>query len=72
MGYLLLSVEDSSIEFTIDEIAQPMDYDIVIRYEPQLNGQWEDVRVFIERAGSVDPDGPCANSQLGPDISRVT
>lgn len=74
------AVEDSSIQFTLDAISQSMEYDLVIRYEPQLSGQWEDVRVVLERPDEVDPDGPCANqfNQQGPpgasglEISRVS
>lgn len=67
------AVEDSSIEFTLSPVAQSMEYDIVLRYEPQLAGQWEDVRVVLERPGDVDPDGPCANLvQSQPEVSRVS
>lgn len=66
-------VEDSTIEFVVDGIAQSMEYDIVIRYEPQLSGQWEDVRVVLERPEDqpIDIDGPCANVQAGPEESQV-
>ena len=69
------AVEDSSIEFTLDPVGQSMEYDVVIRYEPQLAGQWEDVRVILERPDAVDPDGPCANvgaAAGGTEISRVS
>lgn len=67
-------VEDSTIEFVVDGIAQSMEYDIVIRYEPQLSGQWEDVRVVLERPEDqpIDIDGPCANVQAGPEESQVS
>lgn len=55
------AVEDSSIQFTLDSITQTMEYDLVIRYEPQLAGQWEDVRVVLERPDAIDPNGPCAH-----------
>lgn len=64
--------EDSELEFTIDNIQTSMEYDIVIRYEPQLPGKWDDVRVYVERDGPVDQNGPCANSQPRDDIKGVT
>ncbi|GLH10959.1 Netrin-A [Gryllus bimaculatus] len=54
--------ENSDLEFTVDNIQRSMEYDIVIRYEPQLPGQWDDVRVTVERDGPVDQNGPCARS----------
>ena len=55
------AVEDSSLEFKIDGITQSMEYDVVIRYEPQLPGQWEDAHFRIERLNGVDNDGPCTH-----------
>lgn len=53
--------QDSTLQFVIDDIRKSMEYDIVIRYEPELTGLMEDVEIFIERDEDVDPDGPCAN-----------
>lgn len=61
--------ERSFIEFTVDDIKTSMDYEIVIRYEPQLPGTWEEVDVTLERPGPVDPNGPC-NGQRD-DVMRV-
>lgn len=65
-------VEDSFIEFSLDEISQSMEYDLVIRYEPQLSGQWENVRVTLKRPGPVDPDGACANHESQEETWRVS
>ena len=71
------AVEESSIVFTLDAISESMEYDLVIRYEPQLAGQWEDVRVVVERPDGIDPNGPCSNliqkqDYGGPEESRVS
>lgn len=55
--------DGSYLEFEIENIETSMDYDFVIRYEPQFRGQWENVRVTIERPGPLDPNGPCANTR---------
>lgn len=55
--------EHSFIEFTIDNIKTPIDYEIVIRYEPTLPDNWENVEVTLERPGPVDPNGPCKDAR---------
>ncbi|XP_063219684.1 laminin subunit beta-1 isoform X2 [Bacillus rossius redtenbacheri] len=70
-GFMQMS-ENSDLEFTVDNIQTSMDYDIVVRYEPQLPGHWEDVQVVVERPGPVDQDGPCANSLPQDDVKRVS
>ncbi|XP_021926605.1 laminin subunit beta-1 isoform X2 [Zootermopsis nevadensis] len=62
--------EDSALEFIVDNIKTSMEYDIVIRYEPQAPANWEDVRVIVERPGPVDRNGPCANSLPQDDIKQ--
>lgn len=64
--------ENSELDFTIDDIRSSMDYDIVIRYEPQLPNGWEDVRVTVERDEPVEPDGPCANTRPEDDMKHVS
>ncbi|KAE8752609.1 hypothetical protein FOCC_FOCC000731 [Frankliniella occidentalis] len=63
--------ENSDLNFTIDDIRSSMDYDIVIRYEPQLPNGWEDVLVTVERDGEIDSDGPCANTRPEDDIKHI-
>lgn len=53
--------EGSTLTFLIDDIRKSMGYDIVVRYEPEISGAWEDVQIIIERDEPVDIDGPCAH-----------
>ncbi|XP_055926474.1 laminin subunit beta-1-like [Argiope bruennichi] len=64
--------EGSHLEFDVTDIPQSLEYDIVIRYEPQLPGQWEEARVIIERPGPVEMNGPCANTIPQDDIKTVS
>ncbi|GAB6026920.1 laminin beta [Chamberlinius hualienensis] len=70
LGFLKV-YQDSYIEFIVDNIQTSMDYDVVIRYEPQLPGRWEDVKVYIERPGGVDIRGPCGHAHSSDDIQQV-
>lgn len=63
------ALQDSTLNFTIDDIRRSMRYDIIVRYEPIQLGTWEDVQIIIERDGPVDPNGPCANSK--PEYDRL-
>lgn len=49
-------------DFIINDIKKSMDYDLVIRYEPTSNENWEDVEVTLRREEPADPNGPCAES----------
>lgn len=45
-----------------------MNYDVVVRYSPQMKGDWEDIQTSVIRPDVYDPEGPCANSY--PDYER--
>ena len=61
LGFMQV-LENSMLNFTIDDVRRSMWYDIVVRYEPKYGGTWDDAEIVIVRDGPPDPDGPC-----GPD-----
>lgn len=62
------ALEDSMLNFTVDDLRKSMDYEVIIRYEPIQPGVWEDLQILIERDGPVDPNGPCADWRPGDDL----
>lgn len=38
-----------------------MNYDVQIRYSPQIRGNWDDVRISVIRPDAVGHDSECAN-----------
>ncbi|KAG7166952.1 Laminin subunit beta-1-like, partial [Homarus americanus] len=55
--------EGSYLEFEVENIETSMEYDLVLRYEPQFRGDWENIMVTVERPEPIDPTGPCGNSR---------
>ncbi|XP_046682808.1 laminin subunit beta-1 isoform X2 [Homalodisca vitripennis] len=68
----MLARPGSDLEFIVDNIKTSMEYDIVIRYEPKIAGDWRQVEVTIERPSPVDPNGPCANARPQDDYKPVS
>ena len=60
------------LEFDVTNIPESLDYDIVVRYEPQIAGKWDEVKIVVERIGPVDPRGPCNRTLMQDDIKTVT
>lgn len=64
--------EGSSLEFDVDNIQSSLEYDIVVRYEPQAPRTWDDVRVVVERPGPIDNNDRCANTIPQDDRKQVS
>ncbi|KAJ8269151.1 hypothetical protein COCON_G00117580 [Conger conger] len=64
--------EGEYLEFSIDNIPQSMEYDILIRYEPQLPDQWEEVMITVIRPSVITSDSRCANTMPEDDNQMVS
>ncbi|XP_021960938.1 laminin subunit beta-1 isoform X2 [Folsomia candida] len=63
--------EDSFIEFDVTDLTTTMEYDLVIRYEPQQPG-WQDVNVLVLPQDELDQEGPCFGAQYQTGPTRVS
>ncbi|MFT7799211.1 laminin subunit beta-1 [Arapaima gigas] len=64
--------EGEYLEFSIDNIPYSMEYDILIRYEPQLPDQWEEVMMTVIRPGPISSDSRCVNTVPEDDNQMVS
>uniref|UniRef100_A0A915C6Q9 Laminin subunit beta-1 n=2 Tax=Parascaris TaxID=6254 RepID=A0A915C6Q9_PARUN len=64
--------ERTSITFRVDNLAQSMRYNIIIRYEaPHDPLGWENVQLTIVRPSDPSPDGVCSNALPSDDFLIV-
>ncbi|KAM8861455.1 laminin subunit beta-1a [Synchiropus picturatus] len=54
--------EGAFLEFSVNNIPHSMEYDILIRYEPQLPDQWEEVLMTVMRPGPIGANSRCVNT----------
>uniref|UniRef100_A0A8I3WIT0 Laminin subunit beta-1 n=1 Tax=Callithrix jacchus TaxID=9483 RepID=A0A8I3WIT0_CALJA len=54
--------EGAYLEFFIDNIPYSMEYDILIRYEPQLPDHWEKAVITVQRPGKIPASSRCGNT----------
>lgn len=65
-------VPNSKMEFPVDNIQESKLYDIVVRYEPQSNIEWDNVQLTLKRYLPIDAYGPCGNYSRNPqDIQTI-
>ncbi|CAJ1055767.1 laminin subunit beta-1a [Xyrichtys novacula] len=64
--------EGAYLEFTVDNIPHSMEYDIIIRYEPQLPDQWEEVLMAVMRPGPIKADSRCVNTVPDDDNQMIS
>uniref|UniRef100_A0A803TJZ0 Laminin subunit beta 2 n=1 Tax=Anolis carolinensis TaxID=28377 RepID=A0A803TJZ0_ANOCA len=64
-------LEGNVVSFRIDNVPFTMEYDILLRYEPQLPGKWE-VKVSVIRPGPILTSSPCGNTIPADDVMSTS
>lgn len=54
--------EGTDIVFPRVDVPTTMSYDVVIRYTPQSQGEWDTAYITLVRPEEYAPEGPCANA----------
>ncbi|EDM03247.1 laminin, beta 1 (predicted) [Rattus norvegicus] len=64
--------EGAYLEFFIDNIPHSMEYEILIRYEPQLPDHWEKAVITVQRPGRIPTSSRCGNTVPDDDNQVVS
>nr|AJO16035.1 laminin beta-wing chain [Bombyx mori]AJO16036.1 laminin beta-wing chain [Bombyx mori] len=67
-GFMKLP-ESSTLVFTVNDLQTSMNYNILIRYEPQSPLDWKEANILIKRPYPVDAESPCASK--GPENDNI-
>lgn len=62
---------EGSVDINVTDIAVAREYSIVLKYETQGTGTWEDVKVNLLRPGRPGAEGPCHNKTPMDDMQTV-
>lgn len=60
LGFVRLQ-EGQALEFLVASVPRAMDYDILLRLEPQVPEQWADLELTVQRPGPVSARGLCGH-----------
>ncbi|XP_008851420.1 laminin subunit beta-2 [Nannospalax galili] len=59
-GFVRLQ-EGQGVEFLVTSIPKAMDYDLLLRLEPQVPKQWTELELTVQHPGSVSAHSPCGH-----------
>lgn len=63
--------DDAELVFDIKDLPATTNYEIVLRYEPQVPYDWDNVRVTLERPAPVDANSICAEYETNYNTGDV-
>nr|XP_058931108.1 ubiquitin carboxyl-terminal hydrolase 19 isoform X3 [Kogia breviceps] len=53
--------EGQALEFLLASVPRAMDYDLLLRLEPQVPEQWAEMELTVQRPGPVSAHSPCGH-----------
>lgn len=54
--------EGTELSINVDSVPRTMQYDVLVRYQTQVRGDWDVARITIERPDGYDHEGACSNA----------